>query len=604
MDSNNDKAKADNSAGLSSEWKQRLESGLALPASIVLTFLLGFIAAALPLAAAQAAGTIPIGAAPIEIAAWVFGLSLALLLIASLVELAARKKAFWLRWGLCGLLLFGFGLGALTYNYRAWLGRRWVEDDPLLAGMFLLGVIIGFFVVRNWRQSQEDFLKSMGAALAGAGASGVLGTLIEEGSASGYFRNYFIGFAVSGAINLLVSSLLLAYYTNWRSLGSRAVLSFLYGNDKAKAVDESFQENFKENKDSAKVLLMTTLDEYKKTVLKEFAEKLEAQRNRNQQKREQSKQEDDKRRKLATKEQELNERRKAIEDKEKEFTEETPAQERAAQLKPLIDRKSELEREVTALAAEVGGFKTEELRSKIGEREAELRLPGEVLDDAKKIYIYQLTSVGGVKGTALPSDLPTKEEDKNEYQFFFKEITKIEANMFRMGIMAEWQKTLEYLVAPGQYRQSFPLSDSVAGLALRTRSTIVMDRDQDKRFRTSDFKDGKTPLQARQRRGLTEIDFLSFISVPVVSGFRTPQERDLGVVNIDTKLFAHTKSPEAMEAKRVGAEWMITCTRTDLAEWGVNLYDQAEDAISYLEEMRAVVVPVLALYLICRQGAS
>ena len=43
-------------------------------------------------------------------------------------------------------------------------------------------------------------------------------------------------------------------------------------------------------------------------------------------------------------------------------------------------------------------------------------------------------------------------------------------------------------------------------------------------------------------------------------------------------------------------------TQATLNEWGARLYDAEDEAVKYLEDMRAVAVPIMELYLKCIQG--
>src|SRR5918911_2750642 len=90
-----------------------------------------------------------------------------------------ERKLFQSRWGTLGIAALGFGLGELIYHYRAWF-RYWLDqlwgalrsiDQPeklVLVSLFLLGVILGFFVVRNWSKNQQDFVTSITAVLGAA----------------------------------------------------------------------------------------------------------------------------------------------------------------------------------------------------------------------------------------------------------------------------------------------------------------------------------------------------------------------------------------------------------------------------------------------------
>jgi hypothetical protein len=189
--------------------------------------------------------------------------------------------------------------------------------------------------------------------------------------------------------------------------------------------------------------------------------------------------------------------------------------------------------------------------------------------------------------------------------------------MFRMGVSIRLLDNLEYIVAPGEYRRPFPYFRSVAGLSLVVRQTIVMDRDKSKKFRTSEFVDGISPLEVKQSRGLTEIDFLSYISIPVISQIGNPEEIGLGVIHVDTRLFASPKPlGEVAPSARSGdpaqpptpggpAEKTLSmkCRMDKLTEYANNLYDLNDDCVKYLEEMRAVAVPIIELYVKCRAGA-
>jgi len=79
------------------------------------------------------------------------------------------------RWGTLGTSVLGFGAGVLVYHYRAWFIWLWYEfrkidkpDEWILVSLFLLGVMMGFFVVRNWSKTQQEFIASLTAALGAA----------------------------------------------------------------------------------------------------------------------------------------------------------------------------------------------------------------------------------------------------------------------------------------------------------------------------------------------------------------------------------------------------------------------------------------------------
>jgi len=63
-------------------------------------------------------------------------------------------------------------LDDLSENQRAW--------ELIMEGLFLFGVILGFFVIRNWSKEQKDFLTSLTAVLGGAVISTALGPLTKS----------------------------------------------------------------------------------------------------------------------------------------------------------------------------------------------------------------------------------------------------------------------------------------------------------------------------------------------------------------------------------------------------------------------------------------
>jgi hypothetical protein len=181
-----------------------------------------------------------------------------------------------------------------------------------------------------------------------------------------------------------------------------------------------------------------------------------------------------------------------------------------------------------------------------------------------------------------------------------------------------WLDNLEYVVAPGEYRQSFPYYGSVAGMSLLARKTIVMNRDKFRRFRTGNYVDGKTPSQADQPRGLYNIDFLSYISVPMATSLGKPEEQSLGVMHVDTKLFAC--APDQLERLLANAERLADGeSRQELysvirevdkgkrldefEDYASNVYEQNDQVVEDLERLRTVIIPLLELYKKCRTGA-
>ena len=136
-----------------------------------------------------------------------------------------------------------------------------------------------------------------------------------------------------------------------------------------------------------------------------------------------------------------------------------------------------------------------------------------------------------------------------------------------------------------------------------------MDRDRNKKFRTERYKDGLCPAAVEDARGLDEIDYLSYVSVPITSNLSNPEEVGLGIINVDTKLFAVPPSEKSSlkDVERLEANVFRAKTeKKNLSRWGTNLYGQEADkadAVKYLEEMAGVVVPILELYLRGLPGA-
>jgi hypothetical protein len=187
------------------------------------------------------------------------------------------------------------------------------------------------------------------------------------------------------------------------------------------------------------------------------------------------------------------------------------------------------------------------------------------------------------------------------YKCLDKDKSPITKEMFRVGVAMRHQDVLEYIVAPGEYQASFPYIGSVAGLSLIVRETIVMDRDMDKKFRSKDYRDGICPRDIEQWRGLDEIDFLSYIAIPVVSRLGHSTENPLGVVNIDTKIFV---TDHDLAGEPMGNNMFRTIlTPKQLNEYASKLYDQEDKDVEYIEKLTKIIQPVLELYAKCRVGA-
>ncbi len=414
-------------------------------------------------------------------------------------------------WGVIGLFFLGAAVGILAYRAREGIADQWAQyknlgglSDVIFAGLFVFGVIMAVFVVRVWNKEQDDFMKSVATALGGAAIPPLLGkTIAVDGSKA--FAAYFLGFAVSAAVNVIYCARLLANYSNKRSLESRAVLSFLYGSDKAEAVDKQFQKNFEADPNEAKLLLVNAVREYQEKVLREFAKKREEKRQK----------------------------------------------------------------------------------------------------DREKFDYYQLIAIEcGGEGEGAEGS-PPESPDRREKVILRKvEEEELSDKMFRVAVSLKWQDDLEYISAPGAYKNSFPYFNSVAGLALIVFKTIVMDRDKNKRFRTGDYPEGLCPAKIEQTRGLDEIDFLSYIAIPVASYLGQPEQTRLGILHVDTRLFAAPRDifrPTPVPGQE--KTFSETLYPAELTEYANNLYAEEDAGVKYLEDMRAVLVPILQLYLKCRQGS-
>jgi hypothetical protein len=230
------------------------------------------------------------------------------------------------------------------------------------------------------------------------------------------------------------------------------------------------------------------------------------------------------------------------------------------------------------------------------------------LSEYKPSYFYELI--------AIECDQKPKDADKvraiapadREYHVVYKHIgssdgDKIKADMFRVGLSARWQETLEYISAPGEYRVPFPYKNSVAGLALEFRQTIVMDRDIHKRFRNKLYANGICPRDIEQDRGLDEIDYLSYAAIPIVSRPGSPDENAVGVITIDTKLFVTRSKLDGQQMNAAEGVFRTRMKRAKLAEYASNLYDQEDLNVKYIEDLTKVITPVLELYSKCRVGA-
>lgn len=621
-------------------------------------------------------------------------------------------------WGLLVIIVLGFGLGALTYRYRSWIAELWRRyqsiNEPaelLLESLFLLGIILGFFVVRNWAKEQKDFLSSLSAVLGGAFIATILGKLQGEGisqiGALRAFAYYSLGFTLSGTINLLAAARLTANYINRRSVSSRAMLDFLYGSERTKLIDGYFLKNFKEDPDYAKRWLTDTLIHYRKLIRREFAEKMEERKKDRERERNGIVKEMWKRSPLPSssplsdleslcaecsdferqcvaqarmqlkcgKEFEKNagnceavgsaaestvdempmsfvdcllsvleEKRQKLEPCSKLEEAKEELNKLRAELKPAYSKLAEAEEELRNLGAEpktspesesrytaiahlVALLKSskhkrlDELKEQIRELETkcdkaskkEWECLSRILGRLKPSYYYELIAIeceekkDGVEKTtpSIPGEhgviyrsIPSSDHAKGN-----PTKSTIHRRMFRVGIAMRWQDTLQYIVAPGQYGLPFPVMGSVAGLALLMGQTIVMDRDRNKKFRSKHYGRGVCPGDIEQPRGLDEITFLSYFSIPVVARMGSPDENPLGISNVDTKLFATRLPLPGKEVKGSQSVFRIRLTQKQLSEFASNLYEEEDRAVRYVEDHTKIITPVLELYSKCRVGA-
>jgi hypothetical protein len=216
------------------------------------------------------------------------------------------------------------------------------------------------------------------------------------------------------------------------------------------------------------------------------------------------------------------------------------------------------------------------------------------------------TDDDGVKALEPDGFIPN---DKDEKHYTVKVLKlddkkEISANMFRMSIFIKTQEYLEYIGGDTAGRKPFPFTGSVAGLALRSHQTIVMDRDKNTRFRTTEDQEGICPVDVEQQRGLKEIAYLSFISIPIITESGNPWETTLGIMSASTRLFAVKAAASKTLNHQCGESYRVKARLSALTEMANLIYDQDDASVHYLEGMRTVIVPLLELYLRCRQGAT
>lgn len=543
---------------------------VGVPYRNVTALLLGLIAALLPLTSQTWS---------ISTAIWIF-VSMLLLTMFLLIVLrpSGETKPDLFSWQLLVIVVLGFGLGALLYQARSWWIWLWNKyrliNEPhelLLEALFLLGVILGVFVVRNWGKEDKDFRDSLTGVLGGTFIAAVLGEVQEGLTPMRALAYYTLGFTMSGAINLLLAARLTAQYTNKQSNASRALLDFLYGSQRTKIIDSYFLKNFEEDPDYAKRFLRNTLLEYRNLARREFAEAMQ--------------------RKMESRVQR---------------PPDTDAH--CVSLKELEDAAKQLRQEIKSYPTKLTAAEAADKQTKEDDL-ANVTLAIRMRESKfKPTYFYELFAIECGPKTAAPSSPSSVNEMDREYSVVYKrlddETSPILESMFRVGVAMRRQDVLEYIVAPGQYQASFPYIGSVAGLSLIVRQTIIMDRDRNKKFRSKDYRDGICPRDIEQWRGLDEIDFLSYISIPVVSRLGHSTENPLGVVNIDTKIFVTHCELGGQPVEGTPGMFRKQLTPNQLNEYAANLYDQEDKDVDYIEKLTKIIEPVLELYAKCCVGAT
>lgn len=550
--------------------RESLFRNIGVPYRNIIGLLLGATAALLPLTS---------GTWSIQRVTGIFLLSLALtmvflILVRPNIVSEYTKEFERFAWGLMVIMVLGFGFGALIFQSRSWWIWLWNQyrriNEPhelVLESLFLLGVILGVFVVRNWSKEQKDFQASLSGILSGTFIAAVLGSVLQELTPMRALAYYALGFTTSGTVNLILAARLTANYTNKRSISSRAILDFLYGSERAKIIDGYFLKNFQEDVDYAKRHLTETLLEYRNLVKREFADQLN---------------------------QRMIERRL------------TPAQEESltpqcSDLRAAQTKERELRLELKSPQANAATVRAE--------KEADLATVKEHIAEVESrltpSYFYELFAI---ECPEKKPNSPSAIQDMDlEYGVIYKRIdinSPITKEMFRVGVANRWQDSLEYIIAPGEYRGSFPYFGSVAGLSLIVRQTIIMNRDRKKQFRSKDYRDGICPRDIEQWRGLDEIDFLSYLAIPVVSRLGSSTENAIGVVNIDTRLFATHCKLDGQPVEGSEGMFRTILTPRQLNEFASNLYEQEDKVVGYIETLTKLIVPVLELYSKCRVGAT
>jgi hypothetical protein len=475
--------------------------------------------------------------------------ALLVIVLALLVADGAEKIADRFRWGLPVIVIIGFGLGALIYRYRSWFRWLWEQilridqwHERALVALFLLGAMLGAFIVRIWPKDQEAFIKGLSGILGGTLLTVVFVKMFDNvpDMAQRAFAIYALGFAISGTINLIGAAWLTANYTNKGSIRSRAVLDFLYGSERAEIIDKYFLKNFEEDPDYAKRWLTNTLLEFSQLVQNEFAERMEKRRSDRQKSG------------------------KKLEEKH--------------EAKPGEKPEAWHYYELISFEHEPNKRKTDDTDGQLQGKEPQHKIIYRRLGDRRQTTGSETDS--SVRGQIMKPE------------------------MFRVAVSIRQAEFLEYIVAPGEYHAAFPLSASVAGLALEMRQTIVMDRDRARKFRNKDYKDGISPEEREQSRGLDELDFLSYVCIPVVSRIGEASENALGILNVDTKIFCSPTKLEDESKPEEHGVFSIRLPRRRLTEMAALLYEDTDRHVEYLEELARVITPVLELFARCKVGAA
>jgi hypothetical protein len=409
-------------------------------------------------------------------------------------------------------------------------------------------------------------MASLTAVFGAAFMSTILGQLNNEPGSiltpQNAFAYYLLGFTLSGAINLIAFSLLAARYARTQSPANRSVIDFLYGSERAQAIDLYFLKNFEADPNYAQAKLIAALSEFRDNVRRGLA-------------------------------------------------------------RMMNKRKEEHDRV-----------------QRVASPNIETSPPPSPEEMSAALDYFELISIKSIQQntdtqTASPV-ISSPPDSPGAYEILFRKLRKkeqgdpgdrITEKMFRVSISMRWRDYLEYIVATGEYKKSFPYYSSVAGMSLLVKKTIVMDRDKYKKFRTGDYLDGKTPSQADQPRGLYEIDYLSYICVPMLSSFGKPEEQSLGVLHVDTKLFACPRTESGPQLptgsiRQINADSkdeiykiVLQASEEEKLEdklkerlkefeaYACNLYEQNDPIVEYLDGLKGVIVPLLELYKKCRTGA-